>query len=414
MSVVRSWVRNLRAACNAPRLHVALAGPWVRRREPATVRSILVIRPDQIGDFVLGAPLLRALKASHPHAALHVVVVAGLVDFARACPLVDTVTALPAGAAFWGPAPQAPVGRLLRLVWFAATRLRRLRPDIAIVPRVDIDAHGASLLVLASGAPRRVAFSTASSVGRSHDNAGFDAYFTDVVPPPGAVHEVTASRSLAAALGLTAVDWSLTMWDTPADGRAVDERLDRLGLRGQPLVVLAPGATFAFRRWPAESFAAVGRALASADNGFKVVIVGAGGDREAAAAIAARLPAGTCHDLTGSLSLGETTALLRRAKVFVGNDSGPLHLAAAAGLPCVEVSSFPRDGDPLHHNSPVRFGPWGVPHRILQPATARPPCRGACTAAEAHCILAIEPQRVVDAIHDVLSVNLPVPLETPP
>jgi len=410
----RATIRALRRLVNAPRLHAALARPWTRRGGSGNVRSIIVIRPDQIGDFVLGAPLLRALKQAYPAAAIHVVVVGGLVELARSCPLADTVTALPAGAAFWGPAGQAPASRLPRLAWFAVTHLRPLRADLVIVPRVDVDAHGASLLALWSGAPRRVAFSEASTPLRERDNPGFDAYFTDLVPPPGAVHEVTAGRRLAEALGIDPGDETLFMWDTPLERRTVAERLSSVAFEDHPLVVMAPGATFGFRRWPAAAFAAVGRALVGGANPARVVIVGAAPDRDLAVAIAAALPAGTCHDFTGMLTLGETAALLRRATVFIGNDSGPLHLAAATGLPCVEVSSFPRDGDPVHHNSPVRFGPWGVPHRILQPATARPPCAGACTAADAHCILDIGPERVVEAVHDLLATTPSRPREAPP
>jgi heptosyltransferase-2 len=363
------WGRTLRRLGNSPRLQRAVFGPFVRRPAAGPVRSILVIRPDHIGDFVLGVPLLRALAQAHPGAALHLAVPSSLADLARGCPWVTSVVTLPDGIACWCPASQTPLRRLVRLVWFTLRRLRPLRPDLAILPRVD---------------------------------PGSDAYLTDVVRTAGQQHEVAASRSLAAALGIDQADWRLALWDTAAERRNVADRLAAAGLERRRLAVIAPGATAPQRRWPADHFAAVGRALV--DEGMAVCVVGTRADTPAAQVILAALPRHARLDLTGSLSLTETTALLRRAGIFIGNDSGPLHLAAAAGIPCVEISSFPRDGDPMHHNSPLRFGPWGVPHRILQPAAARPPCRGGCTAAEAHCILAIEPHAVVAAVHDLLEV----------
>jgi heptosyltransferase-2 len=396
------WGRTLRRLGNSPRLQRAVFGPFVRRPAAGPVRSILVIRPDHIGDFVLGVPLLRALAQAHPGAALHLAVPSSLADLARGCPWVTSVVTLPDGIACWCPASQTPLRRLVRLVWFTLRRLRPLRPDLAILPRVDTDAHGGGQMLLFSGAPRRVGFAATTTALRQLDNPGSDAYLTDVVRTAGQQHEVAASRSLAAALGIDQADWRLALWDTAAERRNVADRLAAAGLERRRLAVIAPGATAPQRRWPADHFAAVGRALV--DEGMAVCVVGTRADTPAAQVILAALPRHARLDLTGSLSLTETTALLRRAGIFIGNDSGPLHLAAAAGIPCVEISSFPRDGDPMHHNSPLRFGPWGVPHRILQPAAARPPCRGGCTAAEAHCILAIEPHAVVAAVHDLLEV----------
>jgi heptosyltransferase-2 len=289
------------------------------------------------------------------------------------------------------------------LVWFALRRLRPLRPDLAILPRVDADAYGGGQLLLFSGAPKRVGFAATTTLLRRSDNPGSDAYLTDVVRIAAPLHEVAASRALAARLGIDQPDWRLTLWDTAAERLDVADRLAAAGLEGRRLAVMAPGASAPQRRWPANHFATVGRALAG--EGMGVCVVGTRADTPAAMEILEALPSAAGLDLTGALSLTATTALLRRGAIFIGNDSGPLHLAAAAGIRCVEVSSFPHDGDPMHHNSPLRFGPWGVPHRILQPVAARAPCRGGCTAAEAHCILAIEPHAVVAAVHDLLEVG---------
>ena len=73
-------------------------------------------------------------------------------------------------------------------------------------------------------------------------------------------------------------------------------------------------------------------------------------------------------DLRGRTTLREVAATMARCRLFVGNDTGLKHLAAAVGLPVVEISGFSRQGDPNHGHSPARFGPWHTPYRILQPA----------------------------------------------
>ena len=73
-------------------------------------------------------------------------------------------------------------------------------------------------------------------------------------------------------------------------------------------------------------------------------------------------------------------------------DSAPAHIAAAVGTPVAVLSCHPVDGSPTHRNSPRRFAPWGDPTStlVVQPGSARRPCRRWCQASQAHCILAIE------------------------
>jgi heptosyltransferase-2 len=71
-------------------------------------------------------------------------------------------------------------------------------------------------------------------------------------------------------------------------------------------------------------------------------------------------------DLTGRTTLRQTSALLKRCHLYLGSDTGSMHLAAAMGVPIVEISCFPVDGPNWHWNSPLRFGPCKVPHKILQ------------------------------------------------
>ena len=111
----------------------------------------------------------------------------------------------------------------------------------------------------------------------------------------------------------------------------------------------------------------------------------------------------TLVDAIGQTTLRQTAALLKHCRLFVGVDSGPMYLAAAAGIPVVEISCHPRDGSPLHANSPRRFGPWGVPSVVLQPGRGCGSCSEACEATEPHCILKITVDQAKRAVESMIS-----------
>jgi ADP-heptose:LPS heptosyltransferase len=156
---------------------------------------------------------------------------------------------------------------------------------------------------------------------------------------------------------------SLPIVSGPRDNRAVDRVLHDCGMGDRPYVVLHPGSNSSLKSWPLAHFAALGAGL-SRSLGAALVVTGSADERLHNQALCDALPPGALN-LAGSLSWGELEALLRRAALVVGVDTGPLHLAAAAGTPSV-VLFGPAD--------PIRFGPWAPPvrHRVV---TADLPCR---------------------------------------
>ena len=107
-------------------------------------------------------------------------------------------------------------------------------------------------------------------------------------------------------------------------------------------------------------------------------------------------------DLTGTTTLRQTISLLKRCKLYIGNDSGLMHLAAAMKVPIVEISCWPKNGDKFHHNSPYRFGPWKTRAVVVNPEKAIEPCLGGCTKFEPHCILQVEVEDVKGAAEKLL------------
>ena len=119
-----------------------------------------------------------------------------------------------------------------------------------------------------------------------------------------------------------------------ADRAAARSLLAEAGVAaGAPLAVLVPGAGWPGKQWPAEWFAAIGDRLRR-EAGFAVVLAGSAGEAELCRSVAARMrePAAS---LAGKTSLAQLAALLAQAGLFVGNDSGPMHLAACFQSPSV-------------------------------------------------------------------------------
>jgi heptosyltransferase-2 len=148
--------------------------------------------------------------------------------------------------------------------------------------------------------------------------------------------------------------------------------------------------------WPIANFIGLGEWLRSNYHARLVVLGGVGEER-----LGEELQRQLGHmviNAVGWTTLRQTGALLKRCHLYVGNDAGPMHLAAAAGIPVIEISCHPLDGSPSHPNSPKRFGPWRVPHVVLRPETARDACSEACTAHQAHCILEVSLEEVKEAV----------------
>jgi heptosyltransferase-2/heptosyltransferase-3 len=184
------------------------------------------------------------------------------------------------------------------------------------------------------------------------------------------------------------------------DDEAVTAILKECGLGDEPLVVLHPGSGSALKAWPLDRFAHVGNELCRS-LGARLAVTGTAAERTLADALCASLPAGSVN-LAGRLDWQHLAALLRRAVLVVGVDSGTMHLAVAAETPSVVL---------FGPASPAQFGPWGSPdkHRLVAADLPCRPCRrlDLCRleprgGGPPPCMRAIEAASVLAAARDVL------------
>lgn len=361
----------------------------LRTRRGAVTR-VLLLEPWGIGDLVLATGALRSLRAAYPAARLVVLSKGYARPLLLETGLVDEVVAYDfPWTAF------TDKYRLSRYRWRElfrlVLRLRRERFDLALNAREDVRNN---VLMTLAGARRSV--SLACGTG--------DLLVSDVVDSPGVdAHRVDDWAAVTArALGSRPVESMPSLTLQPAAIEEARRRLTPDSWPPGPVIGIHPGARIAVRRWSLEGFAAVADALAERHGARIVVFADPDG-------YGSQIPMRHEHTLVRG-SLAEMMATAACCDLVVCNDSGPMHVIAALGVPLVAVFGPMRE---------EWFGPRGpAPRTVVQVEdVACRPCFDICRFAEAHCLTRIAPERVTRAASALLgdaSHGAPVRLEAPP
>jgi heptosyltransferase-2 len=370
---------------------------WQGRRRPLArlldAHRVLVIRPDRIGDVVLSSAFLRELRRSLP-AAAHVTLLTRpeVRELVALCPYVDDILTY----RWERPWNRSRWQRYRRAWTLARTQLWPRDIELAILPRWDVDQENALVIAYLSGATYRAGYVQQVSLAQAA-GGDFSRLLTHAYRQPQIRHEVEHTLEMVRWLGGRVEEDRLELWLGAEDRLWAQAFLAQHGHRRErPLVALAPGTGEAKRNWPLERYTALAVWL-QAGLGATVLLIGGPQEQPLAEAIQAAL-GGSGIVAAGHAGLRQTGALLEHCALYIGGDTGPMHMAAAAGATVVAISCHPRHGSPASPNAPVRFGPWGQGHIVLQPSAALSPCREQCTAREPHCITAVSYERVRDAV----------------
>jgi heptosyltransferase I len=290
----------------------------------AEAPRIALVKLSALGDVVHALPVAASLRAARPRAHLAWIVERREAAVLRDHPAVDEV--IVADTRGWRRA------RRPSAVWAAVAEARALRRRLAAW-RFDValDLQGlmkSGVVTVACGAPLRVGF------GAGWGREPLHALFVNerVQPPTDARHVVEQYLALLAPLGVTERRVEFRLPTAPAVESRMEEWLAVAGLKPQRrLVIVNPGAGRADKRWPVEHFATLAHAVIHEADGHVLVTWGPGEEARARAIVDAA-PAAV---LAPPTDLDALLALLRRASVVVAADTGPLHMAAALGAPCV-------------------------------------------------------------------------------
>jgi heptosyltransferase-2 len=327
--------------------------------------SILVRVPNWLGDCVMAQPALAALRAACPDAHLAVEARPGVAPVFRWMPEVDRIHLCPdaGGAANLG-------GRIRH-----ARGLRRYGFGTGLLLTHSLST--AAMLSL-SGIPRRVGSARRGRRWLLTDPVRFDEALATM-------HQVDQYLALCGPLGAVSPSGEAVPRLRPPAG-------DPTGEAGGGYAVLAPASAYGpAKNWPPDHFARLAATLARG-HGLKVFLTGGPGDAALAETIAEKAAADGVASLAGATSLDGFLHLLAGAQLFVGNDSGASHCAAALGVPSVVIFGSTRPG---------RTRPRGDRVRCLQDAFACTPClRRVCPRSEAPmaCMEAVTAEGVLDAL----------------
>jgi len=373
-----------------------LLGLRQRQREIdlSRVQRVLVVRLDEIGDVVMTTSFLRELRRNIPDAWITLVVNPVVHNLVELCPYVNEVLTYDGNI----QGRFAIERRRLRALYLAMRHLWCRRFDLAIVPRWDADYYHASFVAYFSGASWRVGYSEKVIEYKKKKNCGYDNLFTHVMTNNTLKHEVERNLDVLRFLGRAVADDQLELSISKEDEEFAMKFLSNHNVEPHNLLVaISPGARELKRQWPIENYIGICLWLQNTYDA-SILVVGGSGEGRLGEILKNSLQFNNVINSVEKTTLRQTIALLKHCRLFVGNDSGPLHMAVAVGLPVVEISCHQMLGSMPHSNSPARFGPWRVPHSILQPDSSVYPCSDACTADQPHCICKVTVEQVKAAI----------------
>jgi heptosyltransferase-2 len=343
--------------------------PESQRRK---IRRLLVRSTNWIGDAVMTTPAVRAIRQNFPNAEIGLLVKPWVAPVFSHSPRVDRLVIYDAAGRHRG------VGGLLRL----CRDLRKERFDAAILLQ---NAFEAALIGFLSGIPVRIGF----------DTDGRRLLLTHPVrmrPAFKQVHQTAYYLRMLEGAGLAVGTRELEVRIGSDDRRRAAGRL--AGWKnGGPLVGLNPSAAYGpAKQWPPDRYAALADAL-SRDFGARIVLFGGPGDGPLGARIAAMMQ-GTCLDLSGKTELGEAMALIEACDLFITNDSGLMHAAAALQVPSIAI---------FGSTNPVTTGPHSPRSRVVRHPLPCSPClKPHCPEGHLQCMAAVDVQMVLTAAGEFL------------
>ncbi len=336
-----------------------------------TLRSIVVIQTAFIGDAVLTLPMIQRVSKSYPDTSIDVVTIPRTAELFQSHPAVRNIIVYDKRHADRG------LRGILRMVRALVAR----EYDAALIPHRSFRS---ALIPALAKIPLRIGF----------DKSAGAFLMTHVIPYRSDIHEIERDQTLLREIEISPTGKELpSLYPSADDKEYVANMLIEAGIPfDAPFVALAPGSIWATKRWLPDRYAQLLRMLS--ERGIVTVWVGGKEDE----ALCSEIVSASGHPslvTAGRLTLLQSSALLRRAKVLVTNDTAPMHLAVAMRTPVVAIfgATVPAFG----------FSPYGESDSVVE--TLGLPCRPCgihggkrCPVKTFDCMVKISTERVLDEI----------------
>lgn len=352
------------------------------------IKKILVVKLDEIGDFVLVTPFLRELRRNFRESKITLIVKKEVFNLAEQCPYVNMVIPL-----------DLKMNKIYRVFqqYFRVFKICKKylwneNFDLAIIPRWDGDDNHNAFTAY---------FSRAKNVIGYNQCNGSENLLTVKLTQKCIQHEVKQNLEIIKLLGGNIENEKIELWLTKKDNEFASHFIKKFKETNITILTIAPGAALKKRMWPKERFAELIKFIKS-EAGSNYYFILLGSDKEMYLGNYLEKNSYMIINMIGKTSLRQAAAIISNSNLFIGNDSGLVHVAAAVEVPVIDISCQPVHGSTEHANSITRFGPWTEKKIILQPAEGLYPCSYNCISKEAHCIKQIKVEDVFEAVKNIL------------
>jgi heptosyltransferase-2 len=333
------------------------------------VEKILIRGPNWVGDAVLAIPALKAIREKFPAAEITLLVRPWVAGLFSSAPYVDRV---------WSVSKPTTLKNWVRIM----RDIRERNFDVGLLLPNSFES---ALMMFLGGVRQRIGYGT--------DGRGW--MLTDsVARGAGRRHQIHYYLDLAKALSAVTDRPSISIEATPSERQSARQLLTAEGISGDsPFLVLNPGAAYgSAKRWHQERFANVADNLAR-ELGLQVAIIGSDTERPIADEICAGMKSETAV-LNGRTSLEMLIGVLSESSLMITNDSGPMHIAAALGIPTVAIFG-PTDE--------TNTGPYGPRTRIVKHAVECSPCLLRDCPIDHRCMNAVTVDEVCRAAKELVN-----------
>jgi len=380
---------------------------------PAIYKRILIIRTDRIGDVLLSTPVIKAVKDFYPNSFISVMVQPYAKEIIEGNPYVDELIIYDKFGKH---------RRILSSIKFAL-ELKKKKFDLAIILH---PTNRVNLISFFAGITARVGYNkkmgfllTKKLVDKKH---------------LGEKHEMEYSLDVIRALGIEPEDKTLFMPRRPdvivgsrgSDPRRgvgtlktekpqpfnrgaslfmpikqeseiwAEEVLKKNNIKDSDnLVAIHPGASCPSKIWPQENFSELANRLIE-EYGFKIIVISGPREKDLAEKVIGKIKYPVI-DLAGETTVSKLASILKRCRLFISNDSGPVHISTAVGTPVISI--FGRNQAGL---SPLRWGPLGEKDRYLHKDVGCVTCLAHNCKKEFICLKAIKVEDVLEAVTSIL------------
>jgi ADP-heptose:LPS heptosyltransferase len=324
------------------------------------VTSIVVIRPDLIGDFILFTPFLRELKELYPKAHLCLVCRKIIQPLIKECPYVDKVIFYE-GFKYITP----HFIKSLQIIRLCMKHFWKSPPDLVILPRRGTDQYLARMMAYLTIGKRRIGYLSYKTLQQLY--TGFDmCYLNELVYIKKFHREVYFNLFLVWYLGKRSFKTHTELWISEKTHLFSKCLLFNVINKKSIKVVLGVGSSSRIKCWSIQNYAAL---IFELNKKYKIhfLLLGGYGEQKWNDALGYYFKNKSILDFTNQIKLDESAAVISQCDLYIGSDSCLKHMAALYGLPVVELQLFPKELLKKRVLSPLLFRPYQTPYIIIQP-----------------------------------------------